>query len=84
MLNGRTRANGLLLACLFLAAVPGRTADLTPDDWKKDLDFLSQELPKRHMNLFFRLTSRQWDEQVRHIAASLPTLSDVEARTALH
>ena len=51
--------------------------------WKADLDFLAQQLPKLHKNLFFKLPRKDFEAQVRRISESLPELPDVEVRTEL-
>jgi hypothetical protein len=73
----------LALACWLLPAVAGHAADLTPEAWKRDLDFLAGELPQRHINLFFQLKRADWDAQVERLAEALPRMSGSEVRVAL-
>jgi hypothetical protein len=58
-------------------------ASLTPEQWRQDLQYLAEELPRRHMNLFYRLPKAEFERQVRELSASIPRLSEIEIRAAL-
>ncbi|MBN2322070.1 MAG: hypothetical protein JXR49_23545 [Acidobacteria bacterium] len=77
----------LFLFLLFGVGPPsvGISAEvgLTPEQWKEDLDFLAENLPKAHKNLFFRLPKKDFEAQVKKISESLPGMSDIEVRIAL-
>src|SRR6185369_14786788 len=53
------------------------------DKWRADLRFLADELPKRHKNLFFKITREQFTREIAKIADAVPKLSDSEIRLAL-
>jgi len=53
------------------------------EKWREDLKYLAEELPKRHKNLFFKITREQFYREVARIAGSVPKLSDAEIRLAL-
>ncbi|MCG3161240.1 MAG: hypothetical protein JMDDDDMK_02391 [Acidobacteria bacterium] len=53
------------------------------DKWREDLKYLAVELPKRHKNLFFKITREQFDREIARIAESVPKFSDAEIRLAL-
>jgi hypothetical protein len=58
--------------------------DLSRDDkWRADLKFLADELPRRHKNLFFKITREQFNREIAKIADAVPKLSDSEIRLAL-
>src|SRR5208283_4302301 len=58
-------------------------AGLTPEQWQQDLQYLAEELPRRHMNLFYRLPKVEFERQVRELSAAIPRLSGIEIRAAL-
>src|SRR5215510_11780347 len=72
----------------FLATAPAVAAqtprELSRDDkWREDLKYLFTELPKRHKNLFFKITLERFDREIARIIESVPKLSDSEIKLAL-
>ncbi len=58
--------------------------DLSREDkWREDLRYLADELPKRHKNLFFKITREQFDRELARISESVPKLTDAEIKLAL-
>jgi hypothetical protein len=53
------------------------------EKWRQDLNVLATELPQRHLNLFFKLSRKEFERQVAELDKSLPTLSDSEIVAAL-
>ncbi len=51
---------------------------LSPVQWKQDLHYLAQELPKRHPNLFFKMSREQFGNAVEKLEQSIPDLNDKE------
>lgn len=51
---------------------------LTAAEWQADLRFLSEEMPKRHKNLFHRMKREDFDAAVKHLHDKIPTLSSDE------
>ncbi|HEY6400471.1 MAG TPA: hypothetical protein VI479_03615, partial [Blastocatellia bacterium] len=50
---------------------------LSPEDakqWREDLRFLAEELPKRHANLFHTMTREQFESAVKRLDERIPTL----------
>jgi hypothetical protein len=71
-----------LLAVLAVAA--GRVPELSREEkWRGDLMYLFVELPKRHKNLFFKITRERFDREIAGIIESVPKLSDSEIKLAL-
>jgi len=71
-----------------LAPAPAAAAqtprELSRDDkWREDLKYLFTELPKRHKNLFFKITLERFDREIARIIESVPKLSDSEIKLAL-
>jgi hypothetical protein len=72
----------LLLAVLSVAAQ--RVPDLSREEkWRGDLQYLFVELPKRHKNLFFKITPQQFDREIAGLIESVPKISDSEIKLAL-
>lgn len=51
--------------------------------WRADLAFLAEELPRRHKNLFFKITRERFESAVAELEASLPSMTDAEIKVAL-
>lgn len=66
-----------LLISLFSSAQA-----LESQKWRKDLDYLGQELPERHKNLFFKISREEFRQQIDLIKEDLDQLNDLE--TVLH
>lgn len=45
------------------------------DKWLEDVEFLRVELPKRHKNLFFRMSRTEFETAISELKSKLPTLS---------
>ena len=89
--NGGRRKSyfpALYFSVWSLVAVLGVVAQRLPqisreEKWRGDLQYLFVELPKRHKNLFFKITSQQFDREIAAIIESVPKLSDSEVKFAL-
>jgi len=88
----------LAAACAALAAVVLEVAAAAPaapaspatavntqrlEGWHRDLTYLATELPKRHVNLFFKTAQQDWEKAVAELDAAIPTLNDDEIRVGL-
>jgi hypothetical protein len=51
--------------------------------WRKDLQVIAAELPKRHPNLFYRMSRATWDSAVASIDQRLPTMTRNQALVSL-
>jgi hypothetical protein len=70
----------LLSFAPFVAAssqAPARHA-YTTQQWRKDLQFVARELPKRHRDAFHKITRATFDSAVSALDTRVPTLSDHE------
>ncbi len=54
---------------------------VVPAEARADLRALAAELPKRHKNLFFRLTEAQWNAAVTKLETALPKLTKPQLAT---
>jgi hypothetical protein len=78
---------GAVLAAAALAAglaagCPGPARD-SLEERSADLDFLVRELPRRHKNLYFKITAAEWRARVERFKASLPDLNEDEFRVGM-
>ncbi|BCZ49230.1 hypothetical protein psyc5s11_52970 [Clostridium gelidum] len=46
--------------------------------WKKDLDYLQAALPKKHANLFFKISEEQFNKDIDDLKNSVDNLNDDE------
>ena len=62
---------------------PRAGAGLTPAQWAEDLDFLAAELPKKHKNLFYKISESEFRGRVEAFKAKLPSLGREEILAGL-
>jgi hypothetical protein len=60
------------------AGTDRQDAGLTENRWVKDLDFLAEELPKRHKNLFFSISPQEFLSRIEELRTDIPDLEDYE------
>lgn len=53
------------------------------EKWHADLAFLASELPRRHKNLFFKITKEKFEKSIAELGASLRSMTDAEIKVAL-
>jgi len=53
---------------------PGPTAN--PEEWREDLRYLAEELPRRHANAFHQISFQTWANEVAALDDSIPALPD--------
>ena len=70
----------ILCMCIGVCTTPEACAgrELSSGEWTEDLDFLARKLPEVHLNLFFKLPRKDFEEQVRQISDSIPSMTDLE------
>ena len=52
-----------------------QTRTLTQEQWREDLRYMAQEVPKRHKYLFHTMTRQQFDDAVRKLDERIPLLA---------
>lgn len=52
------------------------TGSLSKEQWREDLKYLAEELPRRHKNAFHTITRDQFNRAVAELDARIPTLSE--------
>ena len=72
------KMNGLILFCLSLSisAAQAQQVTQTPQQWRADLGYLAQELPRRHLNAFHTISAETWEQEVAALDEAIPTLPD--------
>ena len=56
---------------------------MTAERWARDIDVLGEELPKRHKNLFFKVSEADFRKEVESLKAALPSLGPDETLVRL-
>ena len=56
---------------------------MSSEKWQEDLIYLATELPKRHKNLFFKMTKNEWVSNVQQLRKQIPAMSDTEVMVGL-
>lgn len=51
--------------------------------WQEDVEFFARELPKRHKNLFFKLSKTEFEREIERIKTNLPKFSDTQIHVEL-
>ncbi|WP_442601346.1 S41 family peptidase [Paenibacillus sp. KN14-4R] len=64
-----------------------RTASIRSEDsiqqWKEDLDFLANELPQKHINLFHQVNKEQFMDKVNKLKEHLPHMTDQQRKVGI-
>ncbi len=58
-------------------------AEPMTEQWAEDVDFLAAELPKKHKNLFHKISESEFRREVDGLKAKLPSLSQSEILAGL-
>lgn len=70
-------------ALAFIASLVPAGADQTPEQWRDDVRFLAQELPKRHANAFHSLPRSEFERRVAELLHAAETATDLQMRAAI-
>jgi len=70
----------IILSFLTISCSSQNNKDI---DWKEDIDFLKKELPKRHKNLFFKISKSDFENQLEKIKIQNDSLSNFETALKL-
>jgi hypothetical protein len=58
--------------------------EIETENWITDLNFLKTELPKKHKNLFFKITKNEFENGIEKIIKQLDKDTDIETSMKLH
>lgn len=73
-----------LLFALLLAYAAGFAQALTKADYLADLQYLKDTLPKRHINLFAKITKQAFDQKIDELSANLQQPDPESFTTSLY
>jgi hypothetical protein len=71
----------LFYCWLISAGGAGLAAELSAAQWRKDLAYLAQMLPKLHINLYHTISREQFELEVAELSNSMPNMTEAEVRT---
>lgn len=77
----------LVLICMLLNVVGCGTQYLggsRDEKWQKDLNYLKEALPKKHIDLFFNTTEDEFNNKIDELKNNVSTLSDEEVVTGIY
>lgn len=69
----------LIFGCLLLLnanVAQAQNPTQIPQQWREDLRYLAQELPRRHPNPFHAISANAWAQEVAALDEAIPTLPD--------
>lgn len=66
----------LLIFLLTFSISQTKAQNLTPKQFVEDLEFLKAELPKKHKNLFAKISEKDFNKQIRNIEQKSKNLND--------
>src|SRR5262249_44808824 len=85
--TGIRAASAIVSAVLLPMAASGEGAEklnLTPQQWRQDLQFLGRELPKRHANAFHFVTRERFEKEIAQLDARLDRLDADEVYVGMN
>jgi tetratricopeptide (TPR) repeat protein len=56
-------------------ASPGEIPQLSAEQWRADLHYFAEQMPKRHKNLFHAMTQEQFTNAVQKLDGEIPSLN---------
>jgi tetratricopeptide (TPR) repeat protein len=65
----------LIFSTLVFAQTNPPTSKTEAEKWREDLRFMAQEMPKRHKDLFHRMTREQFETAIKNLDARIPQLT---------
>jgi len=79
------RLNFFFLAVIILTLLTGCAGQnrSTSLSWTDDIEVFQEQLPKKHKNLFFSISEKEYQRRLAQIKAELPQLSDLEVEIEL-
>ncbi|HVE60093.1 MAG TPA: S41 family peptidase, partial [Pyrinomonadaceae bacterium] len=64
----------LLVVFAFAPNAGAQNAKTETEKWREDLRFMAQEMPKRHKDMFHRITREQFEAAIKNLDARIPNL----------
>ena len=72
----------ILIVTFFLTNIYSQ--EIETENWITDLNFLKTELPKKHKNLFFKMSKNEFEKGIEKIIKQLDKDTDIETSLKLH
>ena len=73
----------ILLASFVFLGCFHEAGALDEVSWRQDIDYFAQELPKRHIQLFYQLPRSTFESELLSVRQDLPKLSDKQVQLRL-
>jgi len=68
-----------LISCFFLLFVALKGyAQISPEKWRADIEFLRVELPAKHVDLFSKISNKDFEKDLRTLSENLAGQSDLQ------
>lgn len=65
----------LFYSALVFAQTAQQPSAIEAEKWREDLRFMAQEMPKRHKDLFHRITREQFETAIKNLDGRIPQLA---------
>lgn len=72
------RISLIVLLVLLVCSISVSASDFSDEEWLEDLNYLENELPARHKNLFFQLKEKEFKNEMSRLKTDLKQLSDLD------
>ncbi len=59
------------------------TKTLTTKQWLEDIDYLNENLPKNHINLYYKTSKNDFQKQINELKTEIPKLNDMQIKFKL-
>lgn len=76
--------NKIIILIVKFFSINIYSQEIETENWITDLNFLKTELPKKHKNLFFKITKREFENGIEKIIKQLDNDTDIETSLKLH
>ncbi len=83
----------LIIGILFILITIGKNlgfiriaieeVEISKEQWKEDIEYLREELPKKHIDLFYNITSDEFNDSIDKIILNAPNIEDSEIKIEL-
>ena len=76
--------NKIIILIVTFFSINIYSQEIETENWITDLNFLKTELPKKHKNLFFKITKNEFENGIEKIIKQLDKDTDIETSMKLH
>ena len=68
----------ITILILTVFSINSYSQEIETENWITDLNFLKSELPKKHKNLFFKITKNEFENGINNIIKQLDKDNDID------